>query len=287
MDFFERADAYVALLEEPFHSPSLVTNQHLWRAMAREGVRVSINGAAGDELLAGYANEYAMPYLRHLIATGQFSRFFREFRLAGRDQAFPIDLPRKLNHLLPEALRLSGRAPLPAALDPYRAAASPASPAGPADDFLGRLEDLMTQWRMNYWMRAGNKSALGVPIEVRMPFLDHRVVEFAFSLPPTYLIRDGWHKWILRQALADRLPHEVVWAPTKRGFPFPLETWLPAARARFLAVLADLDCPYLDSGRLSRGYLDLARLHPPYLWRLLSLGLWWKRCVLGQPLFTA
>jgi asparagine synthase (glutamine-hydrolysing) len=42
-----------------------------------------------------------------------------------------------------------------------------------------------------------------VPIEIRAPFLDYRVVEFAFGLPISYFIRDGWLKWILREAMKE------------------------------------------------------------------------------------
>ena len=59
---------------------------------------------------------------------------------------------------------------------------------------------------------------MGIPIEGRSPFLDYRVVELALTLPVTYFIRHGWHKWIVRKALEELLPQEVVWRKQKAGF---------------------------------------------------------------------
>ena len=78
------------------------------------------------------------------------------------------------------------------------------------------------------------------PIEQRLPFLDHRVVDFAFSLPLTYLIRDGWLKWILRKSVEELLPAEVAWRRRKLGFPFPIESWLVENKASFFAAVGGI-----------------------------------------------
>jgi asparagine synthase (glutamine-hydrolysing) len=142
----------------------------------------------------------------------------------------------------------------------------------------------MTQWRMNYWCRSGNQNSMGVPLEFRCPFLDHELVEYAFSLPMSYLIRDGWLKWILRKAMAGDLPPEITWRKRKMGNRYPLAERLPHCKGPLLAMLAGLDCPYLDVAKLATGFAEINRRHPSYLWRLLSLGLWWKKCVMGESL---
>ena len=89
--------------------------------------------------------------------------------------------------------------------------------------FHERMIDYMTDWLMNYWLRIDNQNSMGVPLELRLPFLDYRVVEFGFTLPMEFLIRDGWMKWLLRCAMEDLLPRDVVWRKRKMGFPFPTE----------------------------------------------------------------
>jgi len=120
-------------------------------------------------------------------------------------------------------------------------------------------------------------------MEVRLPLLDHRVVEWAFRLPAEYLIRDGWLKWVLRKAAEPWLPPEVVWRKVKMGFPFPLAEWLSEAKAGFSALRAGESPPFLERERLFAAYDRLRASHPDYLWRCLSLLLWWERCVLEKP----
>ena len=62
--------------------------------------------------------------------------------------------------------------------------------------------------------------------EVRLPFLSHKLVEFVFSLPDDYLIRDGWTKYIHRKALESNLPSKVCWRVDKIGYETPQENWL-------------------------------------------------------------
>jgi asparagine synthetase B (glutamine-hydrolysing) len=144
--------------------------------------------------------------------------------------------------------------------------------------------EFMTDWRMNYWLRLDNQTSMGVPLELRLPFLDYRVVEYGFTMPFEYLMRDGWMKWLLRSAMADLLPLEVTWRKQKAGFPFPLREWLGQFRHRILTMIQPLDCPYLDMQKFNTGYERIRRRNPEDLWCLISLAMWWKRCVQGERL---
>jgi asparagine synthase (glutamine-hydrolysing) len=70
-----------------------------------------------------------------------------------------------------------------------------------------------------------DRSAMGVSLETRMPFLDHQVVEFAWKIPLNMKFRDGQGKWILRQILQQYVPKEFLARP-KMGFGVPLDEWL-------------------------------------------------------------
>ena len=63
-------------------------------------------------------------------------------------------------------------------------------------------------------------------IEIRLPFLDHRLVEFALRIPDSYKIDKGWTKLVLRQAMKDYLPKEISWRKDKQGFLNPQSIWL-------------------------------------------------------------
>ena len=68
------------------------------------------------------------------------------------------------------------------------------------------------------------------------------------------------------------------------GFPFPYAQWAAQSREPFFAAAGRLDCPHVDLRKLSDVYGRLASGNPLYLWRVMSLCLWWKRCVLGEQL---
>jgi asparagine synthase (glutamine-hydrolysing) len=62
--------------------------------------------------------------------------------------------------------------------------------------------------------------------EVRLPFLNHELVEFLFTLPPHFKIRQGWTKWLLRKTVEDKLPGSITWRKDKIGFEPPQRSWM-------------------------------------------------------------
>ena len=65
-----------------------------------------------------------------------------------------------------------------------------------------------------------------------LPFLNHELVEFVFSLPAHFKIREGWTKWLLRQSMKEQLPAEIAWRKDKIGFEPPQKQWMNNARMK-------------------------------------------------------
>jgi asparagine synthase (glutamine-hydrolysing) len=296
-DILDHADSYIDLMGEPFHSPNQFTSHRIWTTMTKLGFRATLYGAGGDEVFAGYPIDYFPSYLRYLLKKGRSFRFLKEFFLFSqhRSGALGFDYFRRAGQLLlPEAIRLLPWAPrlyhnlvkdhIPPECNPFVMPKGFCAHAGPSEDLHNRMIDYMSHWLMNYWLRIDNQNSMGVPLELRLPFLDYRVVEFGFTLPMEFLIRDGWMKWLLRCAMEDHLPRDVVWRKRKMGFPFPLKQWLGRFKDRILSMIQPLDSPYLNMKRFNSGYDTIRDHDPAYLWCLVSLALWWKRCVQGDRL---
>ena len=75
-------------------------------------------------------------------------------------------------------------------------------------------------------LRYADRNSMAHGREVRLPFLDHELVEFIFSLPANFKIRNGWTKWLLRETMKNKLPDEIVWRKDKTGFEPPQEQWI-------------------------------------------------------------
>jgi len=255
--------------------------------MANDNIRAVLYGAAGDEVFAGYTREYFVAHLRDLLGRGRLRTFWSNF--SGFSERSPGTLG--VDYLLRAGLvaggvgayehlveRVSNRD------DPvrWRKDIRPIPPLSRSAE--ERILKTLTDWKMNYWLRLDNQNSMTVPIELRLPFLDYHLIDFAFSLPFSYLIRDGWKKWLLRKAMHGLLPDEVRWRRRKMGFPFPLRGWLGRHREHILGLIGPLECPFVDSAKLASSYERVRARNPNYLWCVISTALWWKRCVEGNSL---
>lgn len=118
--------------------------------------------------------------------------------------------------------------------------------------------DLQT-WLPNDLLVKADKMTMAASIELRVPFLDHFVVEFAGSLPCSLKIRDGQSKYLLKELMRKRLPAEILGA-RKRGFPIPLCQWL---RGELFPVAQSwlLDSPLLSEFLVRQEMEKLLELH--------------------------
>ncbi|MBA2459901.1 MAG: asparagine synthase (glutamine-hydrolyzing) [Gemmatimonadales bacterium] len=132
------------------------------------------------------------------------------------------------------------------------------------------------------WLRMEDRVSMAASVESRLPFLDYRLVEFAFALPDDLKLRDGYSKYILRQAMRDLLPARLLGTRTKRPFLAPFAQWL---RGPWRPMIKDLlshpgqVAPYLNYPRF-RANLDA--IEPNLLWRVLSVELWMRAFAGGE-----
>ena len=130
-----------------------------------------------------------------------------------------------------------------------------------------------------------DRAAMAVSLETRAPFLDPRVGQFAMSIPADYKLRGRKGKYILKQAVKDLLPREILSRP-KKGFGIPIAEWL---KGRLNPLLHDVLAPQqlTEQGIFNSDYVQ--RLigehesnkasHHKELWTLLVFQLWYERFI--------
>ncbi len=255
-------------LEEPFGDSSIVPTYHVCR-LARQYVTVALAGDGGDELFAGY-ERYAS-YLRRRklrVFPAAIGRWYRkrihpavptEWR--GRRFMYNLSLPVRERYLdgislLPACLReqtvfsrefLAWADKQPSPYDPFRRYLE----HGPASDPLSEVQYLDAKTYLSGdILTKVDRMSMANSLEVRAPFLDHPLAEWAARLSPHWKVRFGELKYILKR-LAERLgvPREVLYRP-KQGFSMPLLHWF---RQDPSPTLLDI---LLEPRTIQRGYFD-------------------------------
>ena len=191
-----------------------------------------------------------------------------------------------LERLTTSGLRrqLDGLAPRQVVAD-IAADAARAGARGELDELI--YQDLRVRLPELLLMRV-DKLTMANSVEARVPFLDHEVVELAMAMPDEQKIQGGVGKQVLKRAVSDLLPDDLIWRP-KQGFGTPVSDW-------FRGPLGDALDQALDSSAIHElGYFDreemqrLVRLHRSgraersfQLWNLLNLTTWFDHWIAGR-----
>ena len=254
--------------EEPVASLSVYAQWRVMRAAREAGVTVLLDGQGGDELFGGYpiASGFAVRS-RGIAAT------VRE-AAASPGRAATVAKSLAVDHL-----------PGPARRAYFRFSASPYAVSGFEDGDqrdLGGADPLRRELLRESFatslpalLRYADRSSMAHSREVRLPFLDRRIAELAFSLPPEFLYEDGTTKRIVRDAGRGLVPDDILARRDKVGYEPPQRAWLEHPAFRELAgdVLVSSRGLYRTE-EIQRDLRDGAWRDPAGLWRALNAELW-------------
>ena len=232
--------------DEPFHSFMVFASYQVMKLAREHGVKVLLNGQGADELLAGYSS-YMRAYLQDSLSRGSVWAAVHSARNAEPlvKQSAAGTIGGVLKHmLLEQAKRLGFRgsnaqrrrhdqAITTFGLTAEFADATALSRTRSTDDLAGHAGALKNQLNQSLrvahlplYLRIEDRNSMANSIESRLPFLDHRLAEFVFSLPTKLFMASGTNKYLLRQATKGILPDEVRLRQDKYGFPVPEVQWL-------------------------------------------------------------
>lgn len=278
--------------EEPFGSTSVYAQWEVFRLVGQSGVKVVLDGQGGDEILAGY-HSYFPGLFSELLRTYQWRQFINEFLayldLPHKPRAGPA-LARILFNFLPERLaagllnagkadcRWMNREFAASVVKDISESAVPASIKNLFDRELYR--GLMFDGLPSY-LRYEDKNSMAHSVEARLPFLDYRLVEFAFSLPWEQKLSGGTTKCVLRSALQKILPEAVKARRDKIGFSTPEDEWFRTTLKETAVEIIESESfrqrPFFDvckvKGELT-AHLQGKKNSSIHIWRWINLELW-------------
>src|SRR5213594_688143 len=287
-------------LDEPFGDSSAIPT-YMVSKLASEHVTVVLSGDGGDELFAGYERylverrerkmaqiprplRQAAGFIGHVMREGMKGRnFLRHLALNSPERYFDA------NVLFREFQKASLFDP-----DVYRRFSN-ADTTGVCRSLLGNggmhwLSALqymdIKSYLPNDILTKVDRMSMAHSIEARVPLLDHKLVEFAATIPPELKLRGETTKYIFKKAMEDILPHEILYRP-KRGFAVPLARWFRGKLSPFMRdLLLSRSCS--ERGIFKRSYLerlirmnDRGRPMDLQLWTLITFELWCRRFLDG------
>ncbi len=265
---WEDIERLLYMQDEPFASLSIYAQYCVMR-LARDEVKVVLDGQGADEQLGGYI-AYQAPYIRGLLRRREFlaalregigsarhhRSFFswaaRQFRVRSERRAFLRGSP-------PEVLRY----------------------AGSLDEVLKREVTASNLPLLLHWE---DRNSMAFSIAARVPFLDYRLVEYLSSLPLDQKVRGGVTKYVLRRAIRGLVPDAVRCRMDKMGFVTPEEVWMKDELApHILALFSTPEFsrrPYWDAEQVLRNYREFLDGKSPYsteFWRIACAEMWLKQ----------
>lgn len=288
-------DDIAGALDEPFGDSSAIPT-YMVSKLAAEHVKVVLSGDGGDELFAGYdrylveererahtlpwplrkvmgaaaklvpESAFGANYLRHHALSGA-ARYLDGstlFHAHQKDSLFTRDAARAIGLYDPQAAKLGEIPDL-------------------SGDWLSplQLHDLKNYLSLDILTKV-DRMSMAHSIEARVPLLDHKLVEFAATIPAWMRLRGGITKYIFKQAMRGVLPQDIIERP-KQGFAIPLGRWFRGKLEDFARDLL-LSPASRDRGILNPAYLEkLLSMHRRgkdldlHLWTIISFELWCRK----------
>lgn len=253
--------SFVRCMEQPFRGLSYYSNWKIYEAIKETGIKVLLNGQGGDELLLGY-ERYRIPYLRHLMRRGRWARVLAEARQgAGRGRMGPARLFLYGVYFGLPAIRVRarlnrvGRYLRPAFRDWVSGRSDVIREESSRRTFETWMAAEFERFQLPHLLQHEDRVSMHHAVEARSPFLDYRLYEFVLGCGPDMLIRDGWSKALLREAMKGTLPDEVRLRTDKMGYDTPTTRLFGDERPFFDGILGESsDDPFVDVRRVNEDF---------------------------------
>lgn len=248
--------------------------QHRVMALAKENnIKVVLDGQGADELFGGYHHHFVAKW-NDLLARGKFVRAIAEISAGGKSIPNPfrfyiLERFKHANHF--------GKKHLDLLFKPEFVHAAPVkNPFVYFEDLNKLLVNDIYETRLKSFLKCEDRCGMWHSVESRTPFSDDiDLINLLFSFNGTKKIKNGVSKFLLREAVRDKLPSEIYRRYDKRGFETPMQQWMQKLRPEMLAEIRAANFDFLIPANLEKTDPDNAA-HNKLLFKLLVLCRWQK-----------
>lgn len=275
---------------EPIFNATAFAHWMLMKEIHRAGVKVVLNGQGSDEAFCGYGR-YIIGHFLIDVLSSRPADFKKEMLGISRkmgysyvyiiSQIFKALLPRRQASYLRAKYQEGGLNILtPRFVKKYFSYFQESTEKLFAKGRLyNYLKFNLTDYAFNQILHYEDHSAMQSSVEIRSPFIDYRLMEFAFGLPIEYKFTEGVTKRIIREAFKDKLPDSIINDHMKIGFNTPLNQWMQNKDFRgFITDTLETESfksrSLWDSKKVSRKFAAIERYPDFPFWRVLNLELW-------------
>jgi asparagine synthase (glutamine-hydrolysing) len=301
-DFTETLQRIIYHMDMPAAGPGVLPQFLVAKAAANQ-VKVVLGGQGGDEIFGGYAR-YLVCYLEetlqgcletganasaasqklaamapHLAMLSQYQPMLKHFWADGLFGPQESRYFRLMNRASGMQGLFSSEVFSSVAAERLQAQFNTIFYDSNATSFLNRMLHFDLKVHLPGLLHVEDRTSMAWGLESRVPFLDHRIIEFMATVPPEIKLKAGQPKYLLREAIAPLVPHQILDRTDKMGFPVPLAMWFQTK------LKDDLRSILLDTQTLARGIFDPHRLAQSLaegsasdraLWGALNIELWFR-----------
>ena len=286
--------------DEPFESTSVYAEWEVFRLAAENNVKVTLDGHGADELLLGY-DVCIAPYFAGLFARLRWLQLLKELHTVRQVHGLGYMFAAKgmANMLLPEAFRqflkrhVGQVSTAPAWLSVDLLHATDRDPGvqhglkTTSTNTFSKAQLLRTMMPMQ--LKWADRNSMAHSVECRVPFLDHRIVEFAMGLPTEMKMHRSGRKRILREAMAEVLPPKISRRQDKMGFVTPEEAWVRGQASDWFRKAAG-EAIEQTHGLINPKFVNVANemidgrhTFSFQLWRIICFSRWMERYGVNLP----
>ena len=229
---FDNLDHLFYHQEEPFQHVSIFAQYEVMKLAKKEQVTVLLDGQGADEYLAGY-HSYIKIYLKQLYLSNkkQYSSL-KSLSETLLEKDFGFTINQKIAYQFPQLLSIKkalsiNKENLGVELNgDYLNAYARELEREPLNSLKDALCRSLTMNGLPTLLRYADRNSMAHSREVRLPFLNHKLVEFVLSLSEEMLINQGWTKFLLRKSMECQLPNKITWRKDKIGYEPPQNKWM-------------------------------------------------------------